>query len=382
VFGKLRRHEVVDALALSVREATGKIDDDQLGEAHALDTEVLELAIACLDGRYSIRRIVAALTFLARPQDTAAVVELTDDELQQLAAKTDILASDTELRRRLSVILARLRPLRAVEVDDTQQEFLHDDGSCNFESVVLEQGTHTQTTAMRRVLFNALIMRLDALAGDDRVVIVAGADEASHLSLERMSRSASRSGIRLMMLFEHLRGAVARVLGGDGSATLLMRLGHTEEAAAAAEYVGRGHRLVLSQITYSVSETLTDTVGTSENRQDGVSDSTGDSRGKTRTRSIVPNSSTSTTSSTNVSTSRSYSWGTTRSLAEAVSEQSGQTLARSYEFTVEPAQFQSLPLTAFVAVMRNGYDDLVVAADCNPGLVDLQRVATQPYHRA
>jgi len=278
--GTVTSADVVDALALSIREPTGEVDDQQ-AETHALDSEVLELAISCLDAPYSVARLVAALTFLARPHDADAVARLAAQELQRLAANTDTVVTDTELRRRLSVILARLRPLRDMVLDDEPPA--------------------------------------------------------------------------------------------------LVRLGNTDEASAAAEYVGKEHKLVLSQVTHSVGETLTDTAGTSDTWQEGISDTSSTSRGTTTNDGLISRTSRNTGTSEGVSTSRSYAWGQTRSLAQAVTAQSGQTMARSYEFTVEPTRFQSLPSTAFIAVARNGYENMVVAADCNPGIVDLDRVASAPY---
>jgi hypothetical protein len=378
VFAGLTAADVVDALALSIREATGNVDDQQ-AESHALDSEVLDLAISCLDAPYSVGRVVAALTFLARPHDVDAARRLGEPELQRLATNTDTIVTDTELRRRLSVILARLRPLRDMEIDHERRALFRLDGAPDLLCVTMERGTHTQATALRRLLFNTLALRLKSVSGNGRVLFVAGCDEVSHMSLETMSRLATRSGVRLVMMFQHLRGAALRVLGGDGSATLFMRLGNTDEASAAAEYVGKEHKLVLSQVTHSVGETLTDTAGTSDTWQEGISDTSSTSRGTTTNDGLISRTSRNTGTSEGVSTSRSYAWGQTRSLAQAVTAQSGQTMARSYEFTVEPTRFQSLPQTAFIAVARNGYDNLVVAADCNPGIVDLDRVASEPY---
>lgn len=380
VFTGLGSDDVVDALALSIRESADNAEE-RLGESHALDTEVVRLAITCLDPPYSIGQIVAGLTYLARPQDVGAAAQLTESELQRLATKTDVLANDQELRRRLSVVLACLRPLDGMRVDDAPQALIGDEGACDLECVVLEHGTQTQTMVVQRLLINLITMRLKSMEGGDLVVVVAGADQASHLTLELLSRHAWRAGVRLVVMFEHLRGAVKRVIGGDGSATVLMRLGNTDEAAAAAEYVGREHKFVLSQITHTLGETLTDTAGTSETRQEGISNTDGDTRGSSSQYGNWWSYGRNKSRSRSVTTSRSDAWGKTRSFSEALSDQTGETTQRSYDFTIEPTQFQSLPLTAFVAVARNGVDQLVVAGDCNPGIVDLDRVALDPFER-
>jgi hypothetical protein len=47
-----------------------------------------------------------------------------------------------------------------------------------------------------------------------------------------------------------------------------------------------------------------------------------------------------------------------------------------YEFAVEPTQIQSMPVTAFIFVGASRGQRQVVAADCNPGISLLDRVAS------
>ncbi|HSK97804.1 MAG TPA: hypothetical protein VK891_14375, partial [Euzebyales bacterium] len=190
IFAGLSTVEVVDALALSIREATGDVDDQQ-AESHALDSEVIELAVSCLDAPFSVGRIVAALTYLARPHDMHAVGRLDEQELRRLATNTDTIGTDTELRRRLSVILARLRPLRDVQLDGAPQALFQLDGAPELVGIAMERGTSTQTTALRRLLFNTLAQRLTSESGTGLVLVVAGCDEVSSMSLETMSRLAA-----------------------------------------------------------------------------------------------------------------------------------------------------------------------------------------------
>jgi hypothetical protein len=225
---------------------------------------------------------------------------------------------------------------------------------------------------------------MKSFQGRGRVIVVAGADELSQVSLERLSRRAMRSQTRLVLMFRHLRGAVSGVLGGDGSAAVFMRLGNAEQASAAASFIGHGHRFVFSQLTRTVGQTLTSTTGDTTTEQHGMTESEtrGDNFGRTYGDGWLPNTTVGESRSYTFGESRSESWARTRSLAEAESKQSGETISRVYEFLVEPTHLQSLPTTAFVAVARDGSDDLIVAGDCNPGIALLDRVSPTPLRLA
>ncbi len=108
----------------------------------------------------------------------------------------------------------------------------------------------TRKAVADRLLLRALSQRL--YRGDNAgidVLVICGAERVQRQVLEPLQERADACGVRLVLLYKFLQDDVKRVLGTDRSATVLMNLGNPQEAAAAAaEFVGRGHRFVLNQV--------------------------------------------------------------------------------------------------------------------------------------
>lgn len=83
-------------------------------------------------------------------------------------------------------------------------------------------------------------------------------------------------------------------------------------------------------------------------------------------------------SSRSVSTSLSRSWQDSTNTSTARSTTNGENLSRVYEFTVEPTQLQSLPVTGLVLAVAGPGGRRVVFGDCNPGINFLPRLSAQP----
>ena len=195
-----------------------------------------------------------------------------------------------------------------------------------------------------------------ALREGARVLIVAGAERLRRRRLERLADQAERRRMRLVYLFRHLRDDAAQVLGGAG-AVLFMRLGHQDDAERAARFVGHGHRFVLSRITRGHG-------GAETHRQDA---SVSESRGRSQT-----------VGQYGITTSRTRSWGMTRSLAEETNWHYAETQQRVYEYLVEPTTLQNLPDYALLVVEPGQGAPVLRVADCNPDIVSLPRVSTDP----
>lgn len=179
-----------------------------------------------------------------------------------------------------------------------------------------------------------------------RTVVIAGADHLRARHLEQVATRCDSLGYRLVLLFQHLRDSGTALLGG-GRATVFMRLGNHEEAERAADFIGRGYRFELARVTTEHGETDTTARGTS---------STGELFAPWTRR-----------------------WGSSRTRAHAASWSYAETRQRVHELFVEPAHLQALPPTAFVLVQHvSNRQVLAVAADCNPDLLSLPRVSTEP----
>jgi hypothetical protein len=212
-------------------------------------------------------------------------------------------------------------------------------------------------------------------------VIIAGADDIAAAHLERLSAACERRRVPLTLLFRHLRDTGLGLLGGG--ATAFMRLGNHTEAQQAADYIGRQHTFVLSQLTatlggsqthtttHTEGQTVTDTINVGWNTGwnsstsaggQGSSASSGESRGRQRSdgRSI------------------SRTWSTALSWAEGSNWSNASASQRVYEYTVEPAVLQNLPDQALLLVTRGSGRPILQPAECDPAIITLPGVSTGP----
>lgn len=329
-------------------------------------------------------KLVAGLQVLRRVYDAGSDETLAADELRKLNSYVDTVGNTDQVRNELQSLEGELRSLARGE----QQA---QDGPADFRDLWPVRGlsliaTKARTGRHRRfldhVVFHRALQELHSRQATGReTLVVAGADQIGLEALEAMARQARRSGVRLIFLIQHLRDDLRKLLGAGGTVTLLMQLGNGEEAAAAAEFIGRGHRFVLSQLTEQVGRTLTQGTADTDGGSDSVTNSSSTSSGGSSSSSWSPNGGSSSSGSSWSSTSgravtRESNWAFTRNQSEANSQTAGVTAARVYEFEVEPTALQALAPTAFVLVETGPAGRRVVAGDCNPGIVLLDRVAT------
>ena len=196
-------------------------------------------------------------------------------------------------------------------------------------------------------------------------LVLLGADEISHRAIERLSTLCERRGIRLVLFFGHLRADSLRTIGGGEVA--LMRLGNHQEAAQAAEFVGRGHKFVLSELTRSLggeeTHTLADTVGESETKG-------GEKGSRTAGRHLRRFTST--------NWSKTRNWSQTESTAQGTNWSDAAAVQRVYEYVLEPRVLQDLPEYAMILVKSEGRGSVVQAVEVDPAIVTLPRVSMTP----
>ncbi|HEU5385237.1 MAG TPA: hypothetical protein VFV73_04980 [Streptosporangiaceae bacterium] len=211
-----------------------------------------------------------------------------------------------------------------------------------------------------------LTVQVSASLASTPAVIVAGADEITRPHLERLAGACEQRGVPLTFLFRHLREDSLAVLGGGTAA--FMRLGHHAEAEQAANYLGRRHTFVLSQLTASHggSESLT------------RSDSYGHGDGTTSSSSWAELSLGPGSRSDGRSTSRNWSAGS--SWADGTNWSDAASLQRVYEYAVEPAILQNLPDHALLLAARGRCGRQLRAVECDPAISTLAdgRLRQQP----
>ncbi|SDT22363.1 hypothetical protein [Actinopolymorpha singaporensis] len=389
------------------------------GGDRTLDATLVEQVCACLQGSLNFTRLHAAVRVVAHQEPCPP--QLTQEEYARLAGLLGEGARrSTEARLfRLAAALRRLAALESKSLAGTGTDVGTDAGSgtgsdaeAGPEDRLRSRSTSPPDAAARpglkvwelservgdlagdllaHVVFQVLLYRLrgeEDVSG--QVVALVGADRFRRTHIERLDRLARRRGVRLVLLFRHLREDAVEVLGG-GEAVMFLRLGNAREAEQAAAFIGRDHRLVLSQFTVSRSASLATTVGTS--RADSVSDQQAKTSGRQWSRSReyhygalmdFPHDSGARTrmdqSSTSTGRSTSATTGTSRSEQSGSTEGQAMGYQRVYEFSVEPAFLQSLSPTAFVLVDPRDPGSPRLG-DCGPELSQEQRDATTSLRR-
>jgi hypothetical protein len=319
---------------------------------------------------------------------------LSDAEIAALAAEVDSVGHGGQVEQELQALAGALESLAAEEAAAAGPD--PRDGVGDADAVPPEPGAELTVIATagahqrRKELLDRLVfhralhdLRTRPADGPRGTLIVAGADRLGVDALETLTRQARRTGTRLILLMERLRQELEELLGGPDCASILMRLGNAREAAAAAQFIGREHRFVLSQLTVQVGQTFTEGVAQSRGSQESVSEGTtsgtnasfgGFSMGEVP----VPIFSFGSSSSRTTTTSRAETWQNTVNQSTSDTTTRGATGARSYDFAVEPTAIQGLPATAFILVEAGAARRRVVLADCNPGIALLERVAPAP----
>jgi hypothetical protein len=209
-----------------------------------------------------------------------------------------------------------------------------------------------------------LVHRNSADAPPAGAIVVVGADEVDHRHIERLSVLCERRNIRLVLFFAHLREESLHTIGGGEVA--FMRLANHQEAAQAAEFIGRHHKFMLSELTRALggneTHSIADQEGYSVGESHGTGVTTGPGGGGQRSRSW----------------SRTRNWSQTVSRATGTNWNDAAAAQRVYEFAVEPRVLQDLPDYALLLVKRDGRGSVVQAVECDPAIVTLPRTTMDP----
>ncbi|MFI6044240.1 hypothetical protein ACIA8C_21595 [Nocardia sp. NPDC051321] len=330
-------------------------------QLRGLDAELIESVAACLSPRITFSRLAAGLRLLRRIYDAECESVLSAAEIRRINSLLDSIGAAGPAHEELRFLTATLGMFAEDEpAADRSPVAWPQTGLTVFSTV----SPHPRRKRLidqllfHRVLHAVRCGRPSADAGS--VLVVAGVDDLGLPAVEALTRQARRAGVRLVVLVEHLRGELTQLLGGSDSASILMRMGNAAEAAQVAEFVGRGFSFVLSQYTEQFGQST----------GESTSDTHGDSVTSTTGANVAGTSVTSTDS-----VAQATSWSRTISWSQSDSTSTARTVARAYEYTMEPTTFQSLPATAFVLVDTSGRDRRVVAGDCNPDIALSDQVA-------
>ena len=210
------------------------------------------------------------------------------------------------------------------------------------------------------------------IAADTEVatLVLAGADELAPRHLERLSDLCNRRGTRLVVMFRHLRETSFALLGAGPVA--FMNLGNPQEAARAADFIGREHRFEISGLTRTVGGDHTHSVSDGTGGSAGFSQTVGKEQGiRSAGLTHAPTRTWGRSRSQSRSTDRSWSQTTTASNGDNWSD--AESTQRVYEYAVEPRVLQQLPDYAMVLVEHAATGVQVRSVEINPDIPLLQQ---------
>ncbi|MFJ8162169.1 hypothetical protein ACIRBY_14720 [Streptomyces sp. NPDC096136] len=379
-------------------------------DLHAIDVDLLQTVASLLEGAVTFARLAAGLRVLMRVYDADPdrPGPLEPSEIEAISRAIDLVGHTERVQNELRYVRAQLELLARAEGGAADGSAGGSAGAAADGSVggpvdgsaagpvdagvpalaqwwrpgaltivTSEDVVHRRKDLTDRLVFFRLLhaLRKRTFAGGTGTLVVAGADRLGRDALESMARQARTSGVRLVLLLEHLREGAVQVAGGSDSATVFMRMGNGEEAKAAAQFIGQEHRFLVNQLTRQVGETLTEGRSDGYTYQRGTSETDGTSRGGSSGKGGWGRN---WGSSRSFSTSLSRSWQESTNTSTARSTTRGENLSRVYEFAVEPTQLQALPVTGLVLVEAGPGGRRVVFGDCNPGITLLPRLSARP----
>ena len=255
------------------------------GGDRALDATLVEQICGCLRGPVTFTRLHASVRVVAYQEPCPPALSREEyDDLVDLLGEGARRSTEARLFR----LAAALQRLAALEdpAPESGEPLEARPRPTDADLRVWELSERVGDLAgelLAHVLFQVLLHRLrHDERGGSRVLVVVGADRFRRTHIERLDQLARRRGVRLVLFFRHLREDAVDLLGG-GEAVMFLRLGNAREAEQAASFIGRDHRLVLSQFTVSRSSSLSSTVGTS--RTDSASRQESESSGRQWSRS-------------------------------------------------------------------------------------------------
>ncbi|GIH21246.1 hypothetical protein [Rugosimonospora africana] len=338
------------------RVMTGGDGGDKRQE-RALLTDVLRVVLECLGGDVSFARLAAGVRVLRQGTGDGL---LSDAEVSSLVGRVAEVDQNEWTSRQLRFLASSLNTLQGFSSTGPRPPW--GDGAV---SLVITPGRRDDAKDLLDRMLVQLAQRAMERGGLRGVLAVAGADRLGAEDLGVLSDHARRAGVLLMLMIDQPQGDLEKTVG-TGGVVCVMKMYNHRDANVAAEFVGRGYRFVVNQVTRQVGKSFTDSGG------DSFAATTSQSGGTHRRRRYGW------VSGTDISNSRGHTWTGTRGWQTGDSIGVSTASSRVYEFVVEPQQILGMPETAFLLVDNSGHGRRVVMADGNPGICLLDRVATVP----
>ncbi|GAA3431721.1 hypothetical protein [Kutzneria kofuensis] len=354
LFAGLTARDIAECVGYA---ATSRPDGDHR-EERALAVDVLRTVLDALDGPATFAQLAAGVRVLC--QGTG---ELAPHELDKLAAHIGDIDQNEWATRQLRLLARQLDMVHDVVAAGPAGRPLWTNDHVSL--VATDGGRHDRKELVDRLLVQLAQRAMDGRGWPGGLLVVAGADHLGATTLQALSDHARHAGVRLILMIDQPQGDLEKS-AGTGGVVCIMKMYNHRDATIAAEFIGKGHKFVVNQITRQVGSTFTDGGG------DSFAANTNQSgQNKQRRSGTVGRP-------TGLSESRGHTWTGTRnwSTADNVSTSTGS--SRVYEFTVEPAEIMGMPETLFILVDNSGHGRRVITADANPGICLRDRVSAIP----
>lgn len=358
LFDTLSTSEIAECLAYALTERQETAD---LRHERALAREVVQRVADRLDGEVSFARLAAGIQVLR--QTTPAESVLSAAEVNRLAEQVGEVGQDDAAIKQMRLMGNQLNVLAEVASGVHQGRPLYSDAAV---SVIATAGDRNdRKDLLDRVLLQLIQRALPDIGRRVGFLIVAGADQLGAASLEMLSDHARHAGVRLLLMIDQPQGDMEKTVGTGGAACFMKMYNH-RDATIAAEFIGRGHKFVVSQLTLQTGKGFTDGGGNnfSAETERGSTAQHGTIRERGQESELTEN--------------RAHTWTAVRNYSLAQNLSRSSTSGRVYEFTVDPQQILGMPETAFILVDNTGHGRRVVMADSNPGICLLDRVSLTP----
>ena len=361
------------------------------------DRAILERIARVLGDQPTIGQLTAGLRSLAQigtPDDDIRRGQISAEQAEAIAGLYGRAASDQVITERAFGLEARLRTLETLGSAPVSLP------PSRLRVVALDRAAEVTRTQVLATYLTAalthLLRRQPRGPAWQHTLLVAGGEKLRVDLLDRLSDACEASGTGLVLAYRSLPPHVRERLGRGNAAVAFMRLGNADDARAASEQIGTEHRFVVSQLTDTVGDSVSDTgsysytstVGTADSLAVSASASRGRGQAQGRGQSwsglgaFAPRTasghresnwsegiseSLSWTGGSNASTA----WGLQTGRAVAASMSVARTSQRSREFLVEQHELQQLPSSAMIVSYASAAGRRVVFADANPGILTL-----------
>ena len=253
------------------------------------DRAILERIARVLGDQPSIGQLTAGLRVLAQigdPRDDIRRGQISAAQAEAIAGLYGRAASDQVITERALGLEARLRTLETlgsapVTLPPSRLRVVALDRAAEVT------GTQVLATYVTAALTH-LLRRQPRGPAWQHTLLVAGGEKLRGDLLDRLSDACEASGTGLVLTYRSLPAHVRERLGRGNAAVAFMRLGNADDARAASEQIGTEHRFVVSQLTDTVGDSVSDTgsysytstVGTADSVAVSASASQGRGRGR------------------------------------------------------------------------------------------------------